>query len=379
MLTPDQFDTLTGPLLELFESYQQSVINDIARRLVKMGDVTATAAWQVQRLSESGAIYGDILDKLAGVTGRSEAELRRMFADAGVKAMKFDDAIYRRAGLNPLPLNLSPAMLDVLAAGLSKTGGIVRNLTLSTAISGQNAFIEAADLAYMQVSTGTMSYTQAIREGVKRVAGDGLTVIQYAGRADQLDVALRRALLTGIGQTTGELQMRRADEMGCDLVQTTAHAGARPAHALWQGQVFSRSGTHPHYPPFVETTGYGSPEGLLGINCRHHFYPFFEGVSEPAYDPAELEDMAGRTVTYNGHQMPLYQASQRQRAIERSIRNAKRQQAALEAAGLNAGPERARVRDLQARMREYLKEINADLKNRDIDWRMQRQREREQI
>jgi hypothetical protein len=368
VLTPDQFDTLTGPLLELFETYQQSVINDIARRLVKMGDVTATAAWQVQRLSESGAIYGDILDKLAGVTGRSEAELRRMFADAGVKALKFDDAIYRRAGLNPLPLNLSPAMLDVLAAGLSKTGGIVRNLTLSTAISGQNACIEAADLAYMQVSTGTMSYTQAIREGVKRVAGEGLTVIQYAGRSDQLDVALRRALLTGIGQTTGELQMRRADEMGCDLVEVSAHVGARPEHAEWQGQIYSRSGTHPRYRPFVEATGYGTPTGLNGINCRHSWFPFFEGISEPAHTLAELEDMAGRTVTYNGREMPLYEASQRQRAIERSIRKAKRQAGALEAAGLDAGPERARIRDLQGRMRDFIKQT-----------KMVRQREREQI
>ena len=73
-----------------------------------------------------------------------------MFKAAGVKAMKFDDSIYQRVGLNPLPLNLSPAMAQVLAAGLAKTQGAIRNLTLTTAINGQSAFIEAADLAYMQ-------------------------------------------------------------------------------------------------------------------------------------------------------------------------------------------------------------------------------------
>lgn len=110
MLTADQLDALTGPITDLYEQYNQSVINDISRRLAKMGKVTDTAAWQMQRLTESGRVYENALMELAKTSGLSETEMRKMFEAAGVKAMRFDDSIYKAAGLNPLPLNLSPAM-----------------------------------------------------------------------------------------------------------------------------------------------------------------------------------------------------------------------------------------------------------------------------
>lgn len=326
MLTSDQLDALVDPVMELYADYQDSVIRDIARRLAGMDYARPTAAWQMQRLSESGKVYEDILDELAKLTGKSESVLRAMFEKAGVKAMRFDDSIYRAAGLNPLPLNLSPAMAQVLAAGLRKTNGIVKNLTMTTAIDGQQAFLNAADLAYMQVTSGAMSYTEAIRDGVKKVAANGLSVIQFPGRRDQLDVALRRTVLTGINQTVGNLQIARADEMGVDLVQTSAHIGARntgvgPAnHEGWQGKIYSRSGNSKKYPGFVESTGYGTGPGLMGWNCRHSFYPFFEGISENAYSKAELESYASKTVKYNGEEISLYDATQKQRSIERKIR-----------------------------------------------------------
>lgn len=375
MLTSDQFDALVEPIVALYDGYIQSVINDIARRLAGMDYATATAAWQMQRLAESGAIYDDILSRLEQLTGKSDAILREMFETAGVQAMRFDDAIYRAAGLEPLPLNLSPAMAQVLAAGLRKTQGVARNLTTTTAITGQDAFIRAADLAYMQISTGAFDYNSAIRQAVKQVASDGLDVITYTGgRRDQLDVAMRRTVLTGVGQTAGELQMRRADEMGADLVQTSAHIGARnrgsgPAnHESWQGRVFSRSGASREYPGFITETGYGTGEGLAGYNCRHSFYPFFEGISENAYKQATLDDYAGKTVTYQGREISVYDATQKQRYIERGIRHWKRQAGALDAAGLDASFEQGKVRAWQAKMRDFTRQTG-----------LQRQRERELV
>jgi hypothetical protein len=356
VLTADQLDALVDPIVALYEEYNQSVINDIARRLAGLGIAKPTAAWQMQRLTESGKVYENALDELAKLTGKSESELRAMFQKAGVKALRFDDAIYRAAGLKPMPLNLSPAMAQVLAAGLRKTQGVIKNLTLTTAIDGQNAFLNAADLAYMQVSSGAMSYTQALRDGVKQMASEGLSVIQFPGRRDQLDVAMRRTLLTGVSQTTGELQTRRADEMGVDLVQTSAHIGARPSHQVWQGRIVSRSGQHSKYPDFVKSTGYGSGPGLGGWNCRHSFYPFFEGISENAYSKAELDSYASKTVKYNGEEMSFYDATQQQRGIERKIRYWKRQEGALKAAKLDASSETAKVREWQARMRDFKKQ-----------------------
>jgi len=246
MLGDQYLDELPEGLLELYEEYSVSIINDIARRLAKTGRITATASWQMQRLTESGEVYKNALKQLAKLSGKTVPELRRMFKEAGVKTLKFDDAIYKAAGLNPPPLNLSPAMLRVLGAGLAKTQGVMNNLTRTTALSAQQSYIRAADLAHMQITGGAMSYDQAIRAAVKQVASQGLSTIAYAsGHRDQLDVALRRAILTGVQQTAGALQLARAQEMGCTLVQVSAHSGARPTHVEFQGKVFALNGFIP--------------------------------------------------------------------------------------------------------------------------------------
>ena len=215
----------------------------------------------------------------------------------------------------------------------------------------------------MQVSSGAFDYDSAIRQAVKSVADQGIGVIHFgSGRRDRLDVAMRRAVLTGVNQTAGELQIARADEMGCDLVQTSAHIGARntgtgPAnHEGWQGRVFSRSGRHPKYPDFEAETGYGTGPGLCGWNCRHSFFPFFEGISRNVYTKAQINEYASKKVNYNGEDISVYEATQKQRAIEREIRDAKRQASALKAAGLDNAEELARVRTLQEKMRDFTRQ-----------------------
>ena len=121
MLTFDQLNVLPETITEVYENYLQSVINDIARRIARMGKVTPLSAWQMQRLTESGGVYEEALRQLSQITGKSEAELREAMKWAGVKSMEFDDGIYKAAGLSPIPLKLSPAMQQVLLAGLAKT------------------------------------------------------------------------------------------------------------------------------------------------------------------------------------------------------------------------------------------------------------------
>jgi len=373
LLAFDELDTLTEPILELYEVYIQSVLNEIARRLRGM-KLTSSTAWMMQRLTESGLIYEHALKELEKLTGISEKDLRRAFIKAGVRATRFDDTVYKAAGLKPLPLNMSPAMTQVLAAGLRKTGGVMRNLTMTTALSAQNLFIEAADLAYMQVASGAFDYISALRDAVEHVARKGLTVIRFPGRSEQLDVAMRRVVLTGIGQTTGELQLTRAQEMGMNLMQVSAHIGARNEgtgpmnHESWQGKVYSIVGSTPEYPNLAEVTGLGTVVGLHGVNCRHSMYPFYEGLSEKLYTQKELDEYANQKVVYQGKEMSVYEATQQQRAIERKIREWKRKAGALEAAGLDHERETAKVREWQARMREFVKETG-----------LIRQGEREQV
>jgi hypothetical protein len=148
--------------------------------------------------------------------------------------------------------------------------------------------------------------------------------------------------------------------MGVDLVQTSAHIGARPEHQAWQGQIFSRSGTDKRYPDFVTATGYGTVTGLGGANCRHSYYPYFKGISKNAYDQATRNEYERKTVTYNGNKISAYDASQIQRKHERTIRYWKRQKMGLEAGGYDTTKESAKVREWQARLRDFIDKTKLD-------------------
>lgn len=154
----------------------------------------------------------------------------------------------------------------------------------------------------------------------------------HHGKVDKIDVAVRRAVLTGVNQTANELQDKRAEEMSTDLVEVTAHIGARITkkqdwtnHAWWQGKVYSISGKSDKYPGLKETTGYGKIDGLGGINCRHNKFPFIEGISKRAYTDKELEEINNKTVIYNGKEIGEYEALKIQRTKEREIRENKRE------------------------------------------------------
>lgn len=128
-------------------------------------------------------------------------------------------------------------------------------------------------------------------------------------------------------------------EMGCELVETTAHAGARESHAVWQGKVFSYDGKSKKYPDFRSSTGYGTGPGLMGWNCRHGYFPFFEGISVRAYSDKELRELEAHKVCYNGKEYTDYEASQAQRKLERGIRAQKRELLKIDSAMKEAGGE----------------------------------------
>lgn len=346
MLTPRYLAECSDELVRLLGELDESIMRDFVRRLVKAGHITDAAKWQAQQMMEAGALYDDIVTEAARLTGRTETAVRELFREAGLKSVAYDINICRAAGLSPLPLAASPAAMQVLLSGMEKTKGMLDNLTMTTASGAQRAFIEAATLAEMQVESGAFDYVTAIRNAVRTAASGGAWVLYPTGARSRLDTATRRAVLTGVNQTAAALTLAYADDMGCDLVETTAHMGARPEHAVWQGQVFSRSGKSRRYPDFVTATGYGTGPGLCGWNCRHSFYMFFEGLDERAYSRAQLDEYANARVRVNGKEMPYYEATQRQRAMERRVRDTRRELAGLDG-GIKAAPDEAVKNALQ--------------------------------
>lgn len=354
MLTPAYLDKLPSRVVQLYAGVEIRILEDMARRIAKMEQLTETAQWQAWRLEQIGAEREFIRYRLQRLTGKTQGELNALFQQAGEEALYFDDKIYRAAGLSPTALAQNKTLQQIIAAGLRKTNQLFENLTSTTANTATRQFESALDDAYMDVVSGAFSYQEAVTRAIKSLSRNGINAIQYpTGHVDHLDVAVRRAVLTGVNQTAAEVQLARMDEMGCDLVETTAHAGARPSHALWQGRVFSRSGRSRRYPDFVSSTGYGSGPGLCGWNCRHSFFPFFEGLSERAYSRQGLAQLKQQNVSYNGKQYTEYDASQLQRAMERQIRRWKREYLALDAAGQDTAQASARLAYWRGRQKDF--------------------------
>lgn len=333
MLTPSYYDKLTDDLIKLYSDLDNAIISDIVRRLLKNGNVTETAKWQIQQLQESGMLYDDILNEISSRTDATQRQVRSLFEDAGVQCIKNDNIRYRAAGLEGI-IKMSDSAMQVLNAGYEKCSGDLSNLTLTTANTAQQAYITACNNAYMQISSGAFDYNTAIRNAVRTAAADGTEVLYPSGHRDKLDVAVRRSVLTGVGQTCRRLSETNAQDMGCDLMEITAHAGARPSHAEWQGQIVSLSGRRGYLSK--DDIGYGTGDGFGGWNCRHDWYPFFEGISSRAYDDAELERLNEKSVEYNGEMYTEYEISQMQRKFERDIRSLKREAAAADTGRSNA-------------------------------------------
>lgn len=337
MLTPEQLAHCADDIVELYSQLEEAIVRDVARRIVKTGTMTDTAIWQAQHMQELGTLNSDILNSISKYSGKCESELKKLFEDAAITATEYDNEIYRANGLNPKSIKVSDTQLQILEAGYKKTQGNLSNLTLTTAVSSQTSFINTCSLAELKASSGAFTPQQAIADAIKQVAQDGAFVIYPSGHRDRLDVAVRRNVMTGIGQTTGQICLANARELGCDLMEITAHAGARPSHSYWQGQVVSLSGRKGYLS--LSDIGYGSGDGFKGWNCRHDWYPYFEG-STRMYDEEKLKQMDAKNIQYpDGSMHTLYEAEQKQRAYERKIRESKRILAAYDESIKNADDE----------------------------------------
>lgn len=242
MLSPDYLKDVSDDAVKLYSKLENSILKDVVRRLKNTDfEMTESARYQIQVVQEAGLLYDDIIDKISRYSGESKKVVKKTFEKSAIQALKYDDKIYKKQGLNPIPIKQSKTMLDLLKTTLNKTNGSLYNLTLTTADTTQTRFIEALDDAYLQISSGAFDYNTAIKNATKKFA-NGIQVEYDSGYKTNIKSAVQRAVMTGVNQTCLKMQELRAEEMGCDLVEVTAHGGARPDHAEWQGKIYSRSG-----------------------------------------------------------------------------------------------------------------------------------------
>ena len=358
MLPPSTLDQMPDTFVQLWQQVEDDILRDVARRIGKMDKVTPTANWQLWRYQQTEALRNDVVKLLAKYTGKSETAIRKLLLQAATEAMEREDAIYYHYDMEPTPFEESAALNNLLDAGARQTCGTWQNLTATTANTVTGAFERTLDAAWLKVSTGAFDYKTAVKQAVDSLADDMPMVTYPSGHKDSIEVAARRAVLTGVNQTTGKLQVARADEMGVEFFETTAHGGARPSHAEWQGRQFHRGGAvdykGKHYPDFEAATGYGTGAGLCGWNCRHQFFACFPELGDPpAWTREQLEALNDRNIEWNGKKYTAYEISQMQRARERNVRRWKKRYLAEDAAGLDTTDAAVRLRAARQSLAEF--------------------------
>lgn len=347
-LNPQYLDSLPQTLVDMYAVVEIDILEDMARRISTYDYFIPAALHQNQKLQELGLTQQYIIEALAGMTGQTQQEIVDLLSEASAEAVADDVEYYTRAEVyKPDEVN-TEALHKQLNSGLLQTQQAFKNITRTTANTATKQFENALDRAWTQINVGGMDYNTAIHNAIKDLSKQGVGAIAYkSGRVDSLEVAVRRAVVTGANQTAAKVQETLADELGVDLVEVTAHGGARPDHAKWQGKCYSRKGRQVIegvvYEDFEKATRYGHGDGLGGWNCRHNFHPYVHGAPR-TWSDEKLKALDKKNITYNGEKYTEYEASQIQRGVERDIRSLKRQIAAIEAGGGDASAERAKLK-----------------------------------
>lgn len=368
--TPEILDALPEELSDLYRNLEDTLLIEICSRLKAKDQFNEVTVQDIRALRSHGIPLKDIEKAVRKATGISEKKLKELLDDVVERNQQYYTGIIDLAHITQPETLLS---IEDTWAIYEQTRQEMRNITRSmgflvdggrTMLTPAKAYQWALDNAEMQVQSGAISYNQAIKSAVRQLAQSGLKIVDYeSGHRDQIDVAVRRAVMTGVSQLCAKYTEQSADYLNTPYFEVSAHAGARDkpgkspwsSHKAWQGRVYSiRAGDI--YPNIYDVCGLGAVDGLEGANCRHRRYPWVEGIMERTYTDEQLAHIDdGLGCTYDGKSYTAYEATQMQRRVERQIRAVKRLKISNKASGLNneARAANIKLRRLNAKYREF--------------------------
>ena len=347
MLPPRYLDGLADELTEIYSQLESEILQDMARRIARMGKITDATKWQAQILAESGALRKNITRILSKYDKTIVQQVANTITEALEKNTINDNRIFKAATGRTVSAPNAQAMLSII----QKCYSDLSRLTLTTAATSQAEFVKEANRVYINVQSGAFDYDTSMKDAADELAKRGITTVQYEnGRpvTRSIESAVRMNILTSINQTAANQTLNNAEELGVEKFEVTAHIGARPEHEAWQGKIYTKQ-------QLYTVCELGSVTGLCGINCKHSFYPYFEGMAEH-YTENELDEMASEKVNFNGQTMTRYEGEEKLRGIERNIRHYKRQALTQKAAGVNNDRAREKIAQWQATARDFTKQ-----------------------
>lgn len=330
MFTPTEIEALPSAMEQLYRSLQLNIMSDLTERLKANGEeITSAADWQINRLYELGVSKDEIDSLIQSTLNVSDDEIDRIYDEVVKSGYARNEELYADKGKEYIPYAENKQLQQLVKAVKNQTKSEYRNITGSLGFAVRNAdntlsftpladfYQRSLDNGLMQIASGAVDYNTVLKRAIKTMTDSGLRTVDYAsGWSNRVDVAARRALMTGFNQVVAKVNEDNAEQLGTEYFEVSYHRGARPTHQVWQGRVYSKKE--------LETVcGLGTVTGLCGANCYHSYSPFIKGVDKPTYSDEELDRMNEEENTpkeYNGRQYTAYEAQQRQRQLETAMR-----------------------------------------------------------
>ena len=342
-----------------YRKLEQDVMADVVRRIKKAGKITSTADWQLNRMLMLGKSTNDLEKIIASAVGYNTEEVERLYEEVIANEYTIYKPQYERITGNFIPYEENYQLQQVVKAITAQTekelSGITRSLGFMIG-KGKPVYTPLSEIyngyldqAMIGLTSGMYDYNTLIRRVCKELTDSGLRTVDYAsGWHNRVDVAARRAVLTGASQLSGKIMDMNAESLGVEKFEVSWHAGARPDHAAWQGKVYTKK-------QLESICGLGSGGGLLGWNCRHEYYPFFEGSERTYTDKwlAEQNAREARKKVFRGKEYNAYEATQKQRRMETNMRAQREEVQLLEEGGADSVDITIERCKYQAQLDEY--------------------------
>lgn len=335
-------DKMVDKMTARFTALEDRIMQDIVRRINMTGKITSTADWQINRLKILGYSSEDIEASLKETLNATYPEMFELYDKVINWEYVRNKDVYEQINAEYIPYEENEQLQQITEGIKRQTRDELDNITQSLGFyldygDGKRILTPLAqvyqgflDAACMDIVSGAFDYNSVLRRVVTQLTNSGLRQIDYAsGRANRIDVAARRTIMTGVSQITGKITDYNAEKLGADHFEVAWHSGARPTHAVWQGKVWTRE-------QLVNVCGLGSATGLLGINCYHEYYPFFPGISKRNWTDEWLEEkkrQENTPKTFGGKEYTLYEAKQQQRKMETAMRAQREKVNLMEAGG----------------------------------------------
>lgn len=326
MLTPDQIEVLGDKARQITSPIVDFLIEDIARRVSEAGQLTSTASYQVWKLQQLGMSQQRIKKEVQNRLKVSLAETERLMTQAAEVGYDFD--IRNLPHTDAIPFAKNDAIQGIMNAAVQMAQSDLTNMVQTlgfvtpngTAVGLTDAYQQACDFAFQKVATGAQDYNSAIRQATKNLADKGIITIDYeSGAHTSLEAAVRRNIMGGLGAMQEKISQQNHDDLGCDGWEISAHSACAPDHEPIQGKQYSDAEYTALNSSLIRRIG--------TLNCGHAAFPIILGVNSPQYSQKELDKMRQdneKGIEYEGKHYTTYEATQRQRKLERAIRDRKR-------------------------------------------------------